>query len=361
MNKLKIVAAGAIIGILAAALVKFGNPLNMGLCVACFLRDTAGALGLHQASTVQYIRPEIIGFILGAFVIAFGTKEFKARGGSSPLIRLVIGFFVMIGALVFLGCPLRMILRLANGDLNALTGLLGFIAGIIIGIQFLKSGFSLGRSYGQSNLNGYIMPVIALILLFFVVIHPSFINFSQKGPGAAHAPLLISLLVGLIVGVVAQRSRFCTVGGIRDAFLIKDFHLLSGLIGIFVFAMIGNLIFNPSLIKIGFIGQPIAHTDFLWNFLGMTLTGLGSVLLGGCPFRQTILASEGDSDAAFTILGLFAGAAFAHNFGLAASPKGVSLSGQVAVIIGLVVVLTIALFVTWQNINASRKVGVPVE
>jgi len=65
-------------------MVNWGNPANMGICVACFIRDIAGALGLHRAGVVQYIRPEIIGFVLGAFITAFAFREFRARGGSSP-------------------------------------------------------------------------------------------------------------------------------------------------------------------------------------------------------------------------------------------------------------------------------------
>lgn len=38
--------------------------------MACFERDIAGALGLHRAEVVQYIRPEIIGFVLGATLAA---------------------------------------------------------------------------------------------------------------------------------------------------------------------------------------------------------------------------------------------------------------------------------------------------
>ncbi|WP_281175483.1 hypothetical protein [Desulfobacter vibrioformis] len=40
----------------------------MGICVACFERDIAGAIGLPRAGVVQYIRPEIIGFVLGCNV-----------------------------------------------------------------------------------------------------------------------------------------------------------------------------------------------------------------------------------------------------------------------------------------------------
>ena len=78
----------------------------MGFCIACFLRDIAGAVGLHRAGeTVQYIRPEIIGLVLGAMGMAMVGKEFNVRGGSSPVLRFVLGFCVMVEALMFLGCP----------------------------------------------------------------------------------------------------------------------------------------------------------------------------------------------------------------------------------------------------------------
>lgn len=351
----KIILAGSVIGILAGLLVKFGNPVNMGICVACFIRDTAGAIGLHRAAVVQYIRPEIIGFILGSFSIALSTKEFKSRGGSSPILRFLIGMFVMIGALVFLGCPLRMVLRLAGGDLNAILGILGFAAGVLIGAQFLKKGFSLGRNYSQHQLNGYVLPAAAFFLLVLLLTAPPFIFFSTEGPGAAAAPIFISLAAGLIIGILAQKSRICMVGGIRDLYLIRDPHLIFGFIGIFVFALIVNAIFGN--VQWGFVNQPIAHNDWLWNFMGMLLVGLGSVLLGGCPLRQTILAGEGNTDAAITFLGFLVGAALSHNFGLAASPNGVSLNGKAAVLIGIGLTILIAFLNTYpMTADAGKEV-----
>ena len=116
-----VVSAGAAVGLAAISLMLLGNPANMGFCIACFLRDIAGACGLHSAAKVQYVRPEIIGLVLGAFVMSLATREFRARAGSAPAVRFVLGGFVMIGALAFLGCPLRMVLRLGGGDLNALV------------------------------------------------------------------------------------------------------------------------------------------------------------------------------------------------------------------------------------------------
>ena len=130
---LGVIIAGAAVGLAALILTALGNPTNMGFCIACFLRDISGAVGLHSAAKVQYVRPEIIGLVLGAFIMSVASKEFKARAGSSPAIRFVLGAFVVIGALAFLGCPLRMVLRLGGGDLNALVGLIGFTGGILLG------------------------------------------------------------------------------------------------------------------------------------------------------------------------------------------------------------------------------------
>ena len=348
-----IVLAGGVIGLIAAILVFFGNPANMGFCIACFLRDTTGALGLHSAAAVQYIRPEIIGLVLGACIISLAKKEFRPRGGSAPVTRFTLGAFVMIGCLMFLGCPFRMILRLAGG--NALFGLVGFVAGILTGTVFLKKGYTLKRSYKMPKLEGSIYPAFQIVMLLLLAAAPAFIHFTEPegGPGAKHAAIIIALAAGIIVGILAQRTRLCMVGGIRDAVLFKEYKLLFGFAAILVTALVMNLIlgavtgtsyFNP-----GFAGQPIAHTDGLWNALGMYLAGFGCILLGGCPLRQLILAGEGNTDSAVTVLGLMAGAAFAHNFGLASSGEGPTANGKIAVIIGIVVVAVIA------AVNSMRK------
>lgn len=354
-ERIQIVIAGLIIGVIASLLVFFGNPSNMGFCIACFLRDTAGGLGLHRAAAVQYIRPEIIGLVLGSFGVALVKKEFSAKGGSAPVTRFVLGFFVMVGCLMFLGCPFRMILRLAGGDLNALLGLLGFALGILAGVFFLKRGYSLKRTYTQTKLDGVIFPVIQVVVFILLVAAPAFIFFTEAGggPGAKHAAVAISLIAGLIVGALAQRTRLCMVGGIRDVVLFREPKLLMGFGAILVSALVCNLILNgvgeATFFHLGFKGQPIAHTDGLWNCLGMLLVGFGCVLLGGCPLRQLVMSGEGNSDSAVTVLGLIVGATFCHNFGLASSADGPTAAGKIAVLLGIAVVLVIACLNTFKK------------
>ena len=341
-EQLTIIGAGLGIGAIAVVLVLLGNPANMGYCIACFLRDTAGALGLHRAAAVQYIRPEIIGLVLGSFLLSLARGEFQPRGGSSAITRFVLGFFVMIGCLMFLGCPFRMILRLGGGDLNALFGLAGFAAGILCGIFFLNRGYTLRRTYKLPATEGVIMPVIQAVMLVLLVAAPAFIYFTEAGggPGGSHAPILISLIAGVLVGALAQRTRLCMVAGIRDLALFGEVRMLLGFVSILVSALVLNVVFGK--FAPGFEGQPVAHTDGLWNALGMLLAGYGCVLLGGCPMRQLILSGEGNTDSAVTVLGLIAGAAFAHNFGLASSAAGPTAAGKIAVVIGLLAVTAIA-------------------
>ena len=357
-EKTMIIVGGLIIGVIASLLVFFGNPANMGFCIACFLRDTAGALGLHRAGAVQYIRPEIIGLVLGSFIMAVCKKEFAAKGGSSPLTRFVLGFFAMIGCLMFLGCPFRMILRLAGGDFNALLGLAGFVLGILCGVFFLNKGYTLKRSYRQPVVEGAVLPIVQVVMLVLLVAAPAFILFTEEGagPGAKHAAIAVSLIAGLIVGAIAQRTRLCMVGGIRAVVLFRETKLLMGFASIFVSALVCNLILTAATegtyFTAGFAGQPVAHTDGLWNLLGMLLVGFACVLLGGCPLRQLILAGEGNSDSAVAVLGLMAGAAFAHNFGLASSGEGPTANGKIAVIVGIVIVAVIASVNTLKNEQA---------
>ncbi|MGB9499583.1 MAG: YedE family putative selenium transporter [Dissulfuribacterales bacterium] len=342
-----IIGVGAFIGVIAALLQYWGNPGNMGICVACFVRDITGALGFHRASVVQYLRPEIIGFVMGSLAAALIFKEFRPRGGSAPIVRFVLGAFAMIGALVFLGCPWRAMLRLAGGDWNAVPGLIGLVVGIWIGTRFLKNGYNLGRTHKFSAVAGWIMPAFAVGFFLLLLIYPQVegkdqsgvLFYSLKGPGAMHAPLLVSTIVGLLIGFIAQRSRFCTMGAFRDLILFKQIHLFSGVIALIIFAFITNLIVGQ--FKPGFEGQPVAHTLYLWNALGMVLAGLAFALAGGCPGRQLFLSGEGDGDSAVFVIGMVAGAAFAHNFGLASSPKGIGPHGLAAVVIGLAVCMVI--------------------
>lgn len=348
-EKKYLILAGIICGIVAMLLAIFDNPKNMAICVACFIRDTAGALGLHRATAVQFVRPEIIGIVLGALIIALCTKEYKSIGGSSPMIRFLLGIMMIIGALVFLGCPLRMILRMSAGDLNAWVGLVGFVLGVGTGVIALRMGYTLGKNHETNLTSGFVAPFL-LVVIFILALTTNLLFQSESGPGSMHAPVLISLTGGLVFGAVAQRSRMCFGGAFRDSIMIKNFDKLLIIGALFIVMLIYNI--ASGNFNFGFKDQPIAHTEWLWNILGMYVVGFAAVLAGGCPLRQLILTGQGSSDAAVTVLGMFAGGALAHNLNLASSATGTTLNGRVAVLICLAFLFIIAYLNRRQEANA---------
>ena len=357
-----IILGGLVFGILGALAVNWGNPNNMGICVACFLTDIAGGLQLQANATAQYLRPEIFGFALGAFGTSLAFHEWRPRGGSSPIIRFMLAVCVMVGALVFLGCPTRMLLCLSGGDLSALVALGGLIVGVLVGVFFLKKGFTLGRATKMHAVAGLIIPIFALVLFVLLAIKSGVLAFSTTSPGSQHVNIWLGLGLGLVIGFIVQRTRFCSIGGWRDIFLVKDFYLFSGLVAFLVGALatnyivgnfaVGGLLSSPHgdiVYHWGFTKQPRAlpYTDiqggasalsqYIWTFLGFILVGLAGTQMGGCPLRNTVLAGEGDTDAGISVLGYIAGGAIAVNFLLASSSyAGLGKYATWAVAAGLV-------------------------
>jgi YedE family putative selenium metabolism protein len=76
----------------------------------------------------------------------------------------------------------------------------------------------------------------------------------------------------------------------------------------------------------------------------MFLTGFASVLIGGCPLRQLVLASEGNADSGISVMGMLVGAAMVQNWGLASSTSGPTFYGKIAVLAGIIFCFLLALF-----------------
>ena len=342
------VVAGAVLGVVAALLAYAGNPANMGVCAACFLRDTTGALGFHRAAVVQYVRPEIVGLVLGGFVAsAFWTKEFRPVANASAFPNFFLGIFAMIGALVFLGCPWRAFLRLGGGDMTALAGFAGLAVGVAIAMWLkTKRGYAPEANVEIAPAYGYLPLLFALLLFGFLLAGlklgenaPLF--FSAKGPGSMHANVWLSLLGGALIGVFIHKSKFCSVGAFARAFR-GNFDMFMGIVAVVVFASVLNALLGQY--KFGFEGQPIAHNDWIWNFLGMVLAGLCFSLSEGCPGKHLVQMGTGNLGSVIFVLGMMAGAAIAHNFLLASSAAGITAAAPYAVALGFVVAIFIGFF-----------------
>ncbi|MDX9986914.1 MAG: hypothetical protein RBR99_05625, partial [Dehalococcoidales bacterium] len=83
--------------------------------------------------------------------------------------------------------------------------------------------------------------------------------FSISWALATYVPInigVVTLIVGLVLGYMGQRSRFCTISGLRDFYLVKDSYRLKGLIGIIIGGIIGFNLVKLISGKLDFPGVP---------------------------------------------------------------------------------------------------------
>lgn len=141
--------AGCITGLIAAlcqVVFRVYPPQAYGMCVACHARDLANwlvnqmtglSLGLAPVSKdVPVITT--LGIILGAFTAATRNKEFKIKTMKNPVKSFLLGFLVMIFALLLGSCPIRTVLRAAYGDALAVIGWLAISLGVAVGAEAIR-------------------------------------------------------------------------------------------------------------------------------------------------------------------------------------------------------------------------------
>ena len=153
---------------------------------------------------------------------------------------------------------------------------------------------------------------------------------------------LVTIGAGLIAGWVGQRSRFCTVGGLRDFLIARDTTLLLGVVALFAAAWVSFPVVDiitsataPTVIEQaeglgGLDPLAVAADDGALGdldedgglptlplaaviFMGGIGVGAVSTVVGGCPFRQHVLAGQGSRQARYYLVGFYI-AALAFGF-----------------------------------------------
>jgi hypothetical protein len=110
---------------------------------------------------------------------------------------------------------------------------------------------------------------------------------------------LSSLGLGLIVGYLGQRSRMCSIGGLRDFVLVRDTALLKGVGAMLVAAWVafGAIrVIAGSDAGFGLLAAgttPSGITACVAILVGALVLGFVATLSGACPLRQHVLAGQG--------------------------------------------------------------------
>ena len=122
---------------------------------------------------------------------------------------------------------------------------------------------------------------------------------------------LSSLALGLVVGYLGQRSRMCSIGGLRDYVLVRDTGLLRGAIALLVTTWVAFGVSRvihagaagTSLIAAG--TTPSGLTAVVAILVGAVILGFVATLSGACPLRQHVLAGQGRTGAWSFLAGFY--------------------------------------------------------
>jgi uncharacterized membrane protein YedE/YeeE len=110
----------------------------------------------------------------------------------------------------------------------------------------------------------------------------------------------MGLLVGLMFGLIASRTHFCTMGALSDFFLFQSTRRLRGLVAATVTAMAGVSLLVLAGLPV--VDRGAAEMPWLAATAGPFAFGVGMTLSGGCITRNLVRAGHGSLKAAITLL-----------------------------------------------------------
>lgn len=265
-----------------------------------------GWLGLDNATPVgaSLYGMLCIFLVIGSFIGALMSKEFAVR--IPPRGELVKGFIggglMAIGATLGLGCTIGSFFS----GLPALSGgaiifTIGLFLGVIIALKYLMwelekyPHFSTGKSYTYlastkdgSNWQKWVGWIILAVTFVVAYLY-----------SGTNETMTWFVIIGMLMGLICQRSRFCIVKAFRDPFMTGE---TDGSVGVMAGLIVG--IFGFTAIKYFGIGagdMALRSREMTWVFphffaraiIGGFIFGLGMTVAGGCAVGTLWRVGEG--------------------------------------------------------------------
>ncbi len=242
--------------------------------------------------------------ILGALVGALLSREFALRIPSvGELIKGFIGGGLMaIGARLGIGCTIggffSGIPALSGGAILLTVGL---FMGTLVALKYIiwemeaLPGISAGK--GKTLLaakkgGGAWQKWLGLVVTIAVFVMAYFYSEDNK-------TMSWFVIIGLMMGMICQRSRFCIVASFRDPFMTGK---SSSTVGIIVGLLVGLVGFTViKMFGIGAGDLPLRYRELTWVFphfwlrgiIGGFIFGFGMTIAGGCAVGTLWRCGEG--------------------------------------------------------------------
>lgn len=118
-------------------------------------------------------------------------------------------------------------------------------------------------------------------------------------------------LIGIAIGFVLRKSRFCLCGAFRDPFLFNNTKLLRGVIITIIINTLGFGIIQYYYLKgniMSYDNIPGNVTSFGWHIaIGAFIFGIGMVIAGGCASGILMRIGEGHALPWIVFIGMIIG------------------------------------------------------
>jgi uncharacterized membrane protein YedE/YeeE len=273
-------------------------------------------LGLLETPTAGWENYAYLNMLIvfGAFASALLAKEFAIRiPPIGELVKGLIGGLLMgIGAVIGGGCTIGGFF--SGWPALSAAGLfivLGFVIGVFIAVRYLlwEAVKYPNISSGESKTflaGGSWQPIVGFIVLLagFGVL----LIFDL----ATQLTIIGAVLIGLLIGFVLQRSRFCITAALREPFMTGDAApakaimtgILVGLVGFVAMKITGT----------GTELSMVASSFFIPALLGGTIFGMGMTIAGGCVVGSLWRSGEGQVKLWLSVVGLTFGTLFTAKF-----------------------------------------------
>ncbi len=270
------------------------------------LYQALGVLGIENVTSISdslYGMLNIL-IILGAFVGALLAKEFALR--IPPVGELIKGFIggglMAIGAILGIGCTIggffSGVPALSGGAILLTVGL---FLGTLVALKYLMwemehlPGISSGKSktlLAASEGKGAWQKWLGLIVTIMVFV----IAYNYSGTNKIMAWFVI---IGLLLGMICQRSRFCIVASFRDPFMTGKSSSTVGIIAGLLIGLIGFTLIKQFGVGAGDLS--LRYRELTWVFpnfwlrapIGGFIFGLGMTIAGGCAVGTLWRFGEG--------------------------------------------------------------------
>ena len=285
----------------SGGLLNWGQNLFSGLGLSL---ENSAPDGVTFLLDYKYAILSIV-VIIGALSSALLGKEFAIRiaPGGELSKGLLGGILMGIGCILGMGCTIgNFFSGWASLSAGAIIFVIGLTIGVFFGVKYLlweiekhpKMSSGKSSTFLQAKTKGTsLQPLAGLIIIIvglaFVFTFNDYILFGFA-------------LIGLFIGIILQRSRWCIVRALREPFMTGDAEPAVAIIAGLLIGLLGFTVIK--IIGIGGEMTMVGSNFWMPGIIGGIIFGFGMTIAGGCTIGSSWRAGEGHVKLWLALIGI---------------------------------------------------------